>query len=218
MHEQAGAFAADGFYKSSRKMTCMLATSGPGGQNLLNGIDAAYYDSCPGFFVVGQVNSRFIKPSDKIRQHGFQECDVVSMAKPKTKYAVTVQKAKDIKYELEKAWYYATNLRPGPVLVEVPMDVQREKVPKNLRSFKQPAPPKWQINKIPKLIEMFNKSKRPAILLGGGVWLADAVNDAKKLSKILKKVPIFVTWNMIDYYDPEFFGGKVGTYGGDGSR
>jgi acetolactate synthase-1/2/3 large subunit len=216
LHEQAGAFAADGFYKSSKKMTVMLATSGPGGQNLLNGVAASYYDSIPNFFIVGQVNSRFIKPTDKIRQIGFQECDIVSMAKPITKFAITVYKAKDILYELEKAYYFATSGRPGPVLVEVPMDVQREKIPDKLRKFTPPPTPKPELDKVSRCIEMFNKAKRPAILLGGGVWLADACDDAKKLARVLKKVPFFVTWNMIDYYDPEYVGGKIGTYGGNG--
>ena len=217
LHEQAGSFAADGYFKATRKMTVMIATSGPGGQNLLNGIAASFYDSCPGFYITGQINSRFIKPTDAIRQHGFQENDIVSMAKPITKYAVMITKAKDIRYELEKAYHLATSRRPGPVLIDVPMDVQRAKVPKVLRKY-TPAVSKGrqELNKISRCVKMLAKAKRPVILLGGGVWLSDAVEQAGKLADKLKNVPVFVTWNMIDYYDPKHYCGRVGTFGGDG--
>lgn len=216
LHEQAGAFAIDGYFKATRKMAAMIATSGPGGENLLNGIAASYYDSCPAIYITGQVNSRFIKPTDKIRQWGFQENDIVSMAKPITKYAVMITNAKDIRYELEKAYHFATSGRPGPVLIDVPMDIQRVEVSEDMRPYIPSDSQSNEIDKIPAMLEMINNAKRPAVLLGGGVWLADAVEDAKILARLLKQVPFFVTWNMIDYYDPEFFGGKIGTFGGDG--
>jgi acetolactate synthase-1/2/3 large subunit len=216
LHEQAGAFAADGYFKASRKMTAMLATSGPGGQNLLNGIAASFYDSCPGFYITGQVNSRFIKPTNKIRQHGFQENDIVSMAKPITKYAVMITSAKDIRYELEKAYYLATNGRPGPVLIDVPMDIQRALVPKILRKYSLPSGRPYELNKVSHCVKMLEKAQRPVVLLGGGVWLSGAVEDAKNLAKKLRNVPFYVTWNMMDYYDPDHYCGKVGTFGGEG--
>ena len=218
LHEQAGAFAADGYFKASRRMTCMIATSGPGGQNLLNGIAANYYDSCPGFYITGQINSRFIKPTNKIRQWGFQENDIVSMAKPITKYATLVMDANKICYELEKAYNLATSGRQGPVLIDIPMDIQRVKVTKQMEHYVPSDFQENEVNKIPILFNWLKKAKRPAVLLGGGVWLADAVKDAKKLARQLKKVPFFITWNMLDYYDPEYYGGKVGTFGGDGKN
>jgi acetolactate synthase I/II/III large subunit len=201
-------------------MALAIATSGPGGQNLLNGVAASYYDSCPAIYMTGQINSRFIKPNNLIRQWGFQENDIVSMAKPITKYAVMIKNANDIKYELEKAYYLATSGRPGPVLLDVPMDVQRVEISESdlkgfvPRIFERPV--SNEIEKIPGIIDLLKNAKRPAVLLGGGVWLAGAEDDAKELARVLKQVPYFVTWNMIDYYDPEFFGGKVGTFGGDG--
>jgi len=215
LHEQAGAFAVDGYFKATGKMTAMVATSGPGGQNLLNGIAASYYDSCPGFYITGQVNSRFIKPTNLIRQWGFQENDIISMAKPITKYAVMITKAEDIAYELEKAYYLATNGRPGPVLIDVPMDIQRVEMPENIKHFQPNDSNDYEIDKIPQVLDLLKQAKRPVILLGGGIWLSQAVDQAKKLIESLK-IPFFVTWNMIDYYQPEFFGGKVGTFGGDG--
>lgn len=216
LHEQAGAFMADGYFKASHRLAVMIATSGPGGQNLLNGLAASFYDSCPGIYFTGQINSRFIKPNNLVRQWGFQENDIVSMAKPVSKYAALVTKAGDIRYELEKAYYIATSGRPGPVLLDIPMDIQRAEVNGNLRGFVPADSPINEVNKIPVVLEWIEKAKRPAVLLGGGVWLADAVEDARKLAHILKQVPFFVTWNMVDYYDPKFFGGKVGTFGGEG--
>ncbi len=218
LHEQASAFAADGYFKATRKMAAVVVTSGPGGQNLLNGIAAGYYDSCPAIYITGQINSRFIKPNNFVRQWGFQENDIVSMAKPITKYATMVTNEKDLPYELEKAYYIAVTGRPGPVLIDIPMDIQKIEISENARTF---IPANWEkprneIEKIPIALKWIKEAKRPAILLGGGIWLSDAVEEAKNLAKLLKWVPFFVTWNMIDYYDPESFGGKIGTFGGDG--
>lgn len=216
LHEQAGSFMVDGYYKASGRLSAMIATSGPGGQNLLNGIAASYYDSIPAIYFTGQVNSRFIKPNDKVRQRGFQECDIVSMAKPVTKYATLITKPEHIGPELQKAYQIATSGRPGPVLLDIPMDIQKARVPDYMPSYIPKAEQKYELDKIPALIKLLKSSKRPVILLGGGVWLADATEDAKRLARVLGKVPFFVTWNMMDYYDPQHYGGKVGTFGGDG--
>jgi acetolactate synthase-1/2/3 large subunit len=216
LHEQAGAFMVDGYFKASRRLSAMIATSGPGGQNLLNGLAASFYDSCPALYFTGQINSRFIKPNNLVRQWGFQENDIVSMAKPIAKYAAMVTNAADIRYELEKAYYIATSGRPGPVLLDIPMDIQRADVSGDLRNYVPSDSQAYEVDKVPVVLDWMNKAKRPAILLGGGIWLADAVEDVKRLARVLKQVPFFVTWNMIDYYDPKFFGGKVGTFGGEG--
>lgn len=216
LHEQAGAFAADGYFKASRMLSAVIATSGPGGINLLNGIATNYYDSCPVLYITGQINSRFVKPNNLVRQWGFQENDIVSMAKPITKYATMITNPNDICYELEKARSIAISNRPGPVLIDIPMDIQRKEVPEHVRHYALNDYLLDEIGKIPEIVSWMKDAKRPAILLGGGVWLAGAVNDAKTLARVLKQVPFFVTWNMIDYYDPEFFGGKIGSFGGDG--
>lgn len=221
-HEQAGSFAVDGYVKASGRVSAMLATSGPAGQNLINGIAASYYDSVPALYFTGQINSRFIKPSSTVRQHGFQENDIVSMVKPVTKYAVLVRKAEDIRYELEKAYYLATAGRPGPVLLDIPMDIQKTNIdPAVLKSFELPSEPLWDIElvraQIRELVEIIKTAKHPVILIGGGVWLSEACDATKDLLKLLK-IPYFVTWNMIDFgedADP-LYGGRVGTFGGDG--
>lgn len=221
LHEQAGAFAVDGYFKSSGKLSVMMATSGPGGQNLLNGVAAAYYDSMPALFITGQINSRFIKPSPTIRQHGFQETDIVSMAEPITKYAVMIKDPIKIRYELEKAYYLATNGRPGPVLIDIPMDVQKAVINENaLCGYSIPIKKSDNEDlkeKIRKGLSWLKEAKRPAILIGGGVWLSQANEEVKKLITTLK-IPFFVTWNMIDFCEESypFYGGRVGTYGGNG--
>jgi acetolactate synthase-1/2/3 large subunit len=222
-HEQAGAFAADGYVKTANKLTAMIATSGPAGQNLLNGIAASYYDSYPALYFTGQINSRFMKPSDTIRQHGFQENDIVSMAKPVCKYAVLIRNAGDVRYELEKAYYLAVSGRPGPVLLDVPMDIQKTHIdPEKLKGFEEPKIETiFEIGKVKKqifeLIKLIKAAKRPAILIGGGIRIADAVKETKQLLKTLN-IPFFVTWNMLDFCekDDRLYGGRVGTFGGDG--
>lgn len=221
LHEQAGAFAIDGYAKAVRTPSVMIATSGPAGQNLLNGVAASYYDSVPAVYLTGQINSRFIKPSEKIRQHGFQENDIVSMAKPVTKYAVMIKHPNDIRFELEKGFHLATTGRPGPVLLDIPMDIQKAEIDENcLRAYiKQPC--STDLNRlrtnIDEVLKLLGEAVRPFILIGGGVWLADANEITKKLINVLR-VPFSVTWNMIDFYpnNHELYAGRVGTFGGDG--
>lgn len=221
LHEQAGAFAVDGYVKASGRLSAMIATSGPAGQNLLNGIAASYYDSIPALYLTGNINSRFMKPSSLIRQHGFQENDIVSMTKPIAKYANIVKNAENIKYELEKAFFIATSGRPGPVLLDIPMDVQKADVEEDkLRSY---IPPHNSIDldslrKSVKLcLKWMSDAKRPVILIGGGVWIAKAVEEAKTLIERLN-IPFFETWNMLDFCENDYqlYGGRVGTFGGDG--
>lgn len=221
-HEQAGAFAVDGYYKASGKMAVMIATSGPAGQNLLNGVAASYYDSIPALYLTGNVNSRFMKPSDEIRQQGFQENDIVAMAKPITKLAVLVKKPESIRYEIERAYKVATTGRPGPVLLDIPMDIQQAVIEENnLMGFDDAVTTGWDNEEIHehinKCLEMLRKAERPVMLVGGGVWLAKAMEETKRLIERLK-IPVYVTWNMLDFCEKDypFYGGRVGTFGGDG--
>lgn len=124
MHEQAASFMAEGYAKV-RGFGVAMATSGPGGLNMVTGIGNCFYDSCPMLFITGQVQTRFIKPSPEIRQLGFQETDIVSIVKPITKYAVTVLRPEQALPMLDMAIYLAKAGRPGPVLLDLPVDVQR---------------------------------------------------------------------------------------------
>ena len=221
-HEQAGAFAIDGYVKASGKPSVMIATSGPAGQNLINGIAASWYDSVPAIYLTGNINSRFMKPSNEVRQHGFQENDIVSMVSTVTKYAAVVMKAEHIEYELEKAYQYAISGRPGPVLLDIPMDIQKMdlgscRMMTYNENYKMVPVSENLFNYVEEIKELISQSDRPALLLGGGISISGVNEKIKELVSILK-IPYFVTWNMIDFdsYDNPYYGGKVGTYGGEG--
>ena len=124
-HEQGAAFAACGYAQAGEKCACAYATSGPGAVNLLSGVADAYFDSLPVIFLTGQLNTYEYSGIPGLRQQGFQEIDIVSMAKPVTKYAVQIRNAEDIVPELNKAYAIANSGRKGPVLIDLPMNIQR---------------------------------------------------------------------------------------------
>ena len=136
-HEQASAMAADGVAKSTGKPSCVFATSGPGATNLITGICCSWFDSTPNIFITGQVTTFRLRGDLKIRQLGFQETDVVPMVSSITKYAVQIKRAEDILFELEKAHHIAITGRKGPVLIDIPDDIQRMYINENnLKKFK----------------------------------------------------------------------------------
>ena len=222
MHEQAGGFAAEGYAKIKGIPGVAIATSGPGGMNLLTSMGNCFYDSIPCVFLTGQINSRFLRPDPSIRQVGFQETDIVAMAAPVTKYAKMMVKAEDVRYEVEKALWLCQSGRPGPVLLDIPLDIQKAKIDvKQLVGFEPPAVASYDLDvvdrQIHKLLDDLRCAERPVILVGGGVRLADAQDDVRELGRRLK-IPCFPTWNALDVItsDYEFYGGRIGTYGGAG--
>lgn len=223
MHEQAGGFAAEGYAKISGKPGVAIATSGPGGMNLVTPIGNCFYDSVPCIFLTGQINSNFLRSDDSIRQVGFQETDIVSIVRPITKYAKMIVRPEDIKYELEKALFLATNKRPGPVLLDIPVNIQKMEIdPAALVGFDAEAvSTQYNIIAIDKKIDSFlndlSHAQRPVFLIGGGVRIAGAVDKLQEIGKRLK-IPMFPTWNALDIVtsDYEYYGGRVGTYGGRG--
>lgn len=225
MHEQAGGFAAEGYAKVKGIPGVALATSGPGGMNLVTPIGNCFYDSVPCIFVTGQVNSRFLRQDDSLRQIGFQETDIVSIVKPITKYATMVTDPELIKFELEKAYHLCTSGRPGPVLVDLPMDVQKaDIVPEALDGF--PISERSDYGEgnlrvvkeqIDRYVDDLVQSERPVLMIGGGVRIANAIEEVRELGRLLK-IPCFPTWNALDVItsDFEYYGGRIGTYGGAG--
>jgi len=167
-HEQTAAIAAEGYAKESGRFGVAIATSGPGATNMMTGIADAYFDSVPVIYITGQVNTLEYKYDKPIRQQGFQETDVVSMVKSVTKYAKLVDKALDIRYELEKATYYAMSGRRGPVLLDIPMDIQRTEInPNELQGFVPIAEERTSID-YKSIAEMIAKAQRPMLLVGAG--------------------------------------------------
>ena len=222
MHEQGGGFAAEGYFKVSGKIGVAMATSGPGGMNFVTPIGNCFYDSVPCLFITGQINSKFMRPDESIRQIGFQETDIVSVVNPMTKYAKTINNPIDIKYELEKAIHIATEGRPGPVLLDIPIDVQKSDVDENSIlgydvGLKTMYDTDMITKQIDKYIEDLKKSERPCLMIGGGVRLSGAIDELLELGRLLK-IPMFPTWNALDIVcsDYEFYGGRIGTYGGAG--
>ncbi|MGR3218972.1 MAG: thiamine pyrophosphate-binding protein [Candidatus Anammoxibacter sp.] len=216
LHEQAGSMALDGYARVTGEIGTMAVTSGPGATNLLTGIACSYYDSIPGIYFCGQVRTWECKGESKQRQVGFQETDIVSMATPITKYAVLVENPENVRYELEKAIWLAKSGRPGPILIDLPMDVQSADIdPDKLKSYKPVKENKPNIEKdIKVVVEWIKKSKKPIIICGGGVRNANALSALKELAT-KTKIPVTVTFGGKDSYqhDNYLFSGVIGAMG-----
>ena len=146
-HEQALAMAVDA-YSRLRGMGVGFVTSGPGATNLITGVACSYYDSVPAIFFSGQVGQFHITGKRNVRQRGFQESDVVSLFKPITKFSYQIKDANEIDYILDKAYFEATNGRPGPVLIDLPFNIQKTIIQVNkLKKFKHPREKNKDIKK-----------------------------------------------------------------------
>ena len=193
-----------------------MVTSGPGATNILTGVCSAYYDSIPCFFITGQVGQVHIKNNKDYRQFGFQETDVVSIYKRVTKYAKQIQHSSEIPSELEKAYQISLSGRPGPVLLDIPWNIQRQKIKKNKnKKFKlDKIVYSNELKKIKNINKYFKLSKKPVLLIGGGI---KRNNISKKLLKIIKKynLPFVTTWtshDIVDYSD-DLYMGSIGRNG-----
>lgn len=222
MHEQGGGFAAEGYAKVKGLPGAVLVTSGPGGMNCVTPIGNCFYDSVPCIFITGQINSQFLRPHESIRQIGFQETDIVSIVKPITKYAVMIKDPQSIKYELEKAYHLCTSGRPGPVLIDIPMNIQKAEInPLNLTTFNSVDNNLYNLEKVKSQIHQYAsdlvKAERPVMMIGGGVKNANAIDDFRELGELLK-IPCYPTWNALDVVtsDFDYYAGRIGTYGGAG--
>ena len=219
-HEQAGAMAADAYARVTGHLGAAIATSGPGATNMITGVCCAYYDSVPVIYITGQVATFRLKRDSGVRQIGFQETDVVAMYKPITKYAVMIEDITRIRYELEKACFLATSGRPGPVLIDLPDNLQREQIePEELESFvpleTENLTDKTQLtDQVDLVLKAFEQSKRPIVLLGWGIELAKAKQEARFLVEKLG-VPVAPTWAVLHMFPHKhpLLVGPVGTHG-----
>lgn len=219
IHEQGAAFAAEGYARITGKSGVAMATSGPGATNLITSIGSCYFDSVPTLFITGQVNTYEYKYDKPVRQIGFQETDIVSIIKPIVKYAVMIDKVENIRYELEKAYYISQHGRKGPVLVDVPMDIQRSEIDiTNLKSFfdseeyrELSIGKKFQLDNV---VTLLNSSKRPVILIGGGVRISNAQTE---LLTLLETYNLPVVYSLMgkDAISEEYpyNMGLIGSYG-----
>lgn len=213
-HEQASAFAANAYAQVSGKIGVAYSSSGPGATNMITGICNAYYDSIPVLFITGQVNSFESKKDLPIRQKGFQESDIISMVKSVTKYCVYIEKAEDIRYELEKAVYLAKEGRPGPVLVDIPMNIQRGNIePDKLCGYDEISD-NMETPQVDEVIHKLKEAERPVLLVGSGV---KSQRHRELVRKLVDKLQIPVVSSMIavDVIPTEYPNnyGFLGAYG-----
>ena len=184
-HEQAAAFAAEGVARQSKGKTIAVAmgTSGPGATNLITGIGSCWFDSVPCLFITGQVSTCELKGDRAIRQQGFQELGIVEVAHSLTKYAVRVDKVDDLLPELYKALSLALSGRQGPVLLDIPNDIQRMDIPDSVLEQWLSTPlniiqsPGVSISDLSQLVALCKDSQRPIICVGGGARWADAMDQ-----------------------------------------
>ena len=181
-HEQALIHAADGYARSTGKVGVCLVTSGPGATNLVTGIATANYDSVPLVCITGQV------PLGLMGNDAFQEVDIVGITNSICKYAVTVRTREELPRILKEAFYIARTGRPGPVVVDIPKDIQQavgsDEYPTevNIRGYKPND--SVHVGQIKKAVGMLKKAKKPLFLVGGGVNISDANAQMKKLAEV----------------------------------
>jgi acetolactate synthase-1/2/3 large subunit len=190
-HEQSAAHMADGYARIKRKVGVCFATSGPGATNLITGIATAYADSSPIMAVTGQV------PVSMIGKDAFQETDIIGIANPCTKYAFQPRRASEIPESVKKAIYISESGRPGPVLVDVPKDVQQEtadiKFPELIKVRGYNPIMDADLSQVGKAVELLVKAERPIIMAGGGVNLSGAFSELQALAELLSG-PVVTTF------------------------
>lgn len=222
-HEQACAIAAEGYARITGNLAVVNVTSGPGGLNALTGVMGQWTDSVPVLYISGQVKFETTInscPGLKLRQLGDQEVDIISIVKPLTKFAVSIRNPKDTKKVLDKAIDIATSGRPGPVWIDIPLDVQSAKVnescmPEYNKKQDTSIFQKEEVdNKISRAMGLLKKSQRPVLIAGHGIRIAKAQSLLLDLAKKLK-IPVLATFNGLDLIssDNPYLIGKIGTLG-----
>jgi acetolactate synthase-1/2/3 large subunit len=191
-HEQGAVHAADGYARASGKVGVCLVTSGPGATNTVTGIASAYMDSIPVVIITGQV------PTHLIGNDAFQEVDIVGITRPCTKHNYLVKRIEDLGKILKEAFYIARSGRPGPVLVDIPKDVAKNRTaytpiePVRMKSYNPTYQPnKWQLEKV---IALIQESRRPMIFAGGGVILS---KGSAELTAFARKTMMPVTTSLM---------------------
>lgn len=226
-HEQACAIAAEAYARLENKIALLCVTSGPGGTNAITGVVGGWLDSIPMFVVSGQVKytttARYAKklnPEINLRALGDQEYDIVQSVEPMTKYAVMIEDPKDIRYACEKAWHLATTGRPGPVWIDVPVNIQGTVIEtdelEGYDSAEDDAklPPPVEEDTIKAVIREIEAAKRPVIYAGGGIRLSGGYDEFKAVIEKLN-VPVVTYWNSVDLIenDHPLYVGRGGNMG-----
>lgn len=219
-HEQASAMAAEGYGRITGKPGVALVTSGPGGTNTLTGVCGAWIDSIPTIFISGQVTSNTLIEDTGLRQFGIQESDIVTLVKSVTKYAATVTDPNQIRYHLDKAIHLATSGRPGPVWLDIPIDIQgKHIVPNQLAGYDSKEGngsicEKNLQSDVKICIDMLKKAKRPVLISGYGIRLAGGEAEFVNMIEELG-VPVITSWTTSDLVssDHDMVVGRSGNFG-----
>ena len=221
-HEQSAAMAADAIWRTNGQVGVTMATSGPGATNLITGIACSWFDSIPTFHITGQVNQSESKEFLKVnvRQAGFQETDIVEMVKPITKYAVQIKSVDHLLDELPKTLSIALSGRKGPVLVDIPMNIQKEELNEDqMRKVRN-----WTLdiseekfnfdNVVQQLEDFLNQGVRPLVLVGAGCTLNGKSNFVQQWC-ISNQVPFVSSWGAMPYLERShnLYQGSIGVYG-----
>ncbi len=213
LNEQACSICADSYSQYTNNLGVCLLTTGPGGTNGLTGVAASYLDSVPVLIISGQCKTADFAEKRGVRQYGAQEVDIIAMAKPITKYSFKVTDKNTIRYHLEKAVYLALEGRPGPVWLDIPLDIQAAEInPEQLPPFIVPAQNQLAKDVLTSLATelygLLKQAKRPLFLVGGGVMAANCQNKLRLLIEKLN-IPTLSTWRAKDFMPqnhPLYFG------------
>jgi len=218
-HEQSCSMAADGYARINNLMACVNVTTGPGGINAINGVFGAWTDSVPMVVISGQVKRETLNfNNSKLRQLGDQENNIVSMVKNITKFSYILKNQNYVDDVVSKALQIASTGRPGPVWIDIPIDIQGSLYEKSkqmkLEKLSVPRIKKIDKNIIDKVQRLIQNSKRPAILVGGGIRASGA---HKEFLKFINKtdIPVLTAWNAHDVLHDGHrnYAGRPGTVG-----
>ncbi len=218
-HEQACTMSAEAYGRIMNKPAIALVTAGPGSVNAMNGVVGAYTDSSPMIVISGQANLSFVQYEEKthIRQFGIQGINIRSMVEGLVKYFKTIDDVTKVDYYLEEAWEAATSGRPGPVWIDVPLDIQRSEVPANqIKYSRKPAiKDTFRLeSSVGSMIEHLHKAKRPIWLVGQGVSLSGARQTFRMLAE-KTGIPVITARLGIDLIESDnaLYVGRPGNYG-----
>lgn len=216
-HEQACATAAEAYSRTRGNLGVAMVTTGPGGTNAITGVASAWVDSIPILVISGQVRTQIMADYTTLRQLAPQEINIIDLVKPITKYAVTVKDPNTIRFHLEKALHLAREGRPGPVWLDIPLDVQGAMIEsKSLKGYTAPRQKKalGVSQRIKQVISLVKNSKRPVLILGHGIRLAGAKGLVPQLIKQLK-MPVLLPYNGLDLVEEKnpYLQGKFGPMG-----
>ena len=218
-HEQAASMAMDAYSRVTENLAVGYFTTGPGATNALTGLAGAWIDSVPCLFISGQVKRKEAVYNSKIkgiRQIGVQEINILPIVESITKYSAMVNNPEDIRYHLEKAIFISKEGRPGPVWLDIPLDVQGAYIdPDNLQGYKPPANKQTiSDDAMVQILQFLKKSERPVILAGQGVRISGAIDELLDVAKHYN-IPIVTTYLGIDVIDStsSVYAGRIGVKG-----